>query len=63
MSTTGIVLVVIGVIVALIGVLRHFASLAILGGLAHASIILFVIGVIVAIVGVVVGQSSRRSAV
>ena len=59
MSTTGIVLVVVGVIVALIGILRHFANLAFLGGLAHASIILFVVGVIVTIIGVVVGQSSR----
>ncbi|MGI8914181.1 MAG: hypothetical protein ACR2JY_10460 [Chloroflexota bacterium] len=63
MSSTSIVLVVIGVIVLLIGILRHFARLSFLSGMAHASTILIVIGAIILIAGILVGQSGRRSVV
>jgi len=57
------VLAVIGVIVVVLGLLQHFAKIAILGGLAHGSLILIVIGVVVFLAGIVVGQSGRRSVV
>ena len=63
MSSTGMVLAVIGVIVVVLGLLQHFAKIAILGGLAHGSLILIVIGVVVFLAGIVVGQSGRRSVV
>lgn len=63
MSSTGMVLAVIGVIVVLLGLLQHFAKVTILGGLAHGSLILIVIGVIVFLAGVMVGQSRRRPVV
>ncbi len=63
MSGTGMVLVVIGVIVVVLGLLQHFAKVAILGGLAHGSLILIVIGLIVLIAGVLLGQSRRRPVV
>ncbi|MFI5267778.1 MAG: hypothetical protein ACHQ7M_10420 [Chloroflexota bacterium] len=63
MNTTGLVLVVVGVIIVVLGLLQHFAKVAILGGLSHGSLILIVIGAIVFIAGVLVGQSRRRSVV
>ena len=63
MSGTSLVLVVIGVIVVLLGLLQHFAGVAILGGLAHGSLILVVIGVIVVIAGVLLGRSRQRPVV
>lgn len=61
MNSTGTVVVVIGVIIVLVGILRHFAHLAILGSLSHGSTILIVVGLIIAAAGYFLGRS--RSAV
>jgi hypothetical protein len=59
MSSSGLVLVVIGTIIFLIGLVRHFAHMTFLNVGGHGSIILLVIGIIVALIGIVIGQQGR----
>ena len=63
MTSSGIVLVVIGVIVFLIGLVRHFAHMTFFDIGGHGSIIFLVVGVIIALVGIVIGQPRRRAVV
>jgi hypothetical protein len=63
MSSSGLVLIVIGAIIFLIGLVRHFAHMTFLNVDGHGSVILFVVGIIVALIGIVIGQQSRRAVV
>jgi len=63
MSSSGLVLVVIGAIIFLIGLVRHFAHMTFLNIAGHGSVLLFVIGIIVALVGIVIAQQGRRAVV
>jgi hypothetical protein len=63
MSSSGLVLIVIGAIIFLIGLVRHFAHMTFLNVGGHGSVILFVVGIIVALIGIVIGQQSRRAVV
>jgi len=63
MSSSGLVLVVIGAIIFLIGLVRHFAHMTFLNIGGHGSVLLFVVGIIVALIGIVIGQQGRRAVV
>jgi hypothetical protein len=63
MSGSGLVLVVIGAIIFLIGLVRHFAHMTFLNIGGHGSVLLFAIGIIVALIGIVIGQQGRRAVV
>ena len=57
---SGVVLIVIGIIVALLGIVRHFSQIAVVY-VPHLSSILVVLGVIILIIGIAVNtQTTRR---
>jgi membrane-bound ClpP family serine protease len=55
-----VVLLVIGVILVVLGILRHLTAFM-LAGIAHLSLALIIIGAIVFIAGAFLGRQSRQA--
>lgn len=60
MRALGTILAIIGIIVIVLGVVRHFSAY-ILPSTAHASIILAVVGVVVLVIGAGLAMTGRRA--
>lgn len=58
MSASGVIVAIIGIVLVVLGIIRHFATYM-LAGTPHVSLGLVVIGAIVLIVGVLLSRPRR----